>query len=405
MRGAWRFAIVALTAGLWLAPPAARAQDATPPASSAPADAVGPRELQNFSLSGTVTRQADQPAPARAAPPSSAARDTASASPTPVRARRTETADARRETVQKEAPPRAATNPPAQLQQVTTAPPSLPTVVSPPSAPVAAAPAASDAATPPPALVPQRGISLLPWLIAALALGAGGAFLFWRNRSRPALAGGPELNLFKSPQSEPARAAPPALRPAPAPQPRVSPPPAPAPTPPAPVGIVSTNLRAWIDVAMQPLRCIVTDEGVTFEFELDLFNSGSAPARDIHIAAVLINAGATQDQQLENFFAQEAGPGERISIIEPLKRVTFTTQIATPLDRIQVLEMGGRQVFVPLLAFNATYRQGRKGGRTSVSYLVGRNGDGEKLAPFRLDLGARVFRSLGARQLPQGVRN
>jgi hypothetical protein len=155
---------------------------------------------------------------------------------------------------------------------------------------------------------------------------------------------------------------------------------------------------------MQPLRCIVTDEAVTVEFELDLLNSGSAPARDVHIAAVVINAGPSQDEHLENFFAQAPGPGERISIIEPLKRVTFTTQIVTPRDRIQVLEIGGRQVFVPLLAFNATYRQGRNEGRTSVSYLVGRNGNGEKLAPFRLDLGPRVFRGLGARPLPQGVR-
>lgn len=156
---------------------------------------------------------------------------------------------------------------------------------------------------------------------------------------------------------------------------------------------------------MQPLRCIVTDDSVTFEFELDLFNSGSAPARDIHIAAVVINAGAAQDEQLQNFFAQMPGPGERIPVIEPLKRVTFTTQIMTPRDRIQVLEVAGRDVFVPLLAFNATYRQSGKEGRTSVSYLVGRNGDGEKLAPFRLDLGPRVFRSLGARPLPQGIRS
>lgn len=155
---------------------------------------------------------------------------------------------------------------------------------------------------------------------------------------------------------------------------------------------------------MHPLRCIVTEDSVIFEFELDLFNSGSAPARDIHVAAVLVNAGATQDEQLQSFFAQVPGPGERIPLIEPLKRVTFTTQIATTRDRIQVLEIGGRDVFVPLLAFNATYRQSRKEGQTSVSYLVGRNGDGEKLAPFRLDLGPRVFRGLGARPLPEGVR-
>jgi hypothetical protein len=249
-------------------------------------------------------------------------------------------------------------------------------------------------------------VSFLPWLLAAVALGAGGAFLFWRRSSRLAYAGGPEIDLFATPEPEPMRAPtrPPAPRPAPAPAPRPTPTPDPAPAAAPPVGIVSTGLRAWIEVAMQPLRCIVTDDTVTFEFELDLFNSGSAPARDIHVAAVVINAGATQDQHLEGFFAQPAGPGERIPIIEPLKRVTFTTQIATRRDQIQVLEMGGRHVFVPLLAFNATYRQGSREGQTSVSYLVGRNGDGEKLAPFRLDLGPRVFRGLGARPLPQGVR-
>ncbi len=156
---------------------------------------------------------------------------------------------------------------------------------------------------------------------------------------------------------------------------------------------------------MHPLRCIVTDDSVTFEFELDLFNSGSAPARDIHVAAAVVNAGPVQDQHLEGFFAQPAGPGERIPLIEPLKRVTFTTQVATSRDQIQALEMGGRFVFVPLLAFNAIYRHAGKEGRTSVSYLVGRDGKGDKLAPFRLDLGPRVFRGLGARPLPTGVRN
>lgn len=155
---------------------------------------------------------------------------------------------------------------------------------------------------------------------------------------------------------------------------------------------------------MQPLRCIVTDDLVTFEFELELFNSGSAPARDTHVAAVVMNAGATQDEQLQSFFAQRPGPGERIAVIEPLKRMTFTTQIAASRNQIEVLEMGGRHVFVSLLAFNVTYRQGRKDGQTSVGYLVGRNGQGEKLAPFRLDLGARIFRGLGARTLPQGIR-
>ena len=60
MRGALRFAIAGLAAGLWLAPAAAPAQEAASPANN---QTVGPRELQNFSLSGNVTRSADAPAP------------------------------------------------------------------------------------------------------------------------------------------------------------------------------------------------------------------------------------------------------------------------------------------------------------------------------------------------------
>jgi hypothetical protein len=61
-------------------------------------------------------------------------------------------------------------------------------------------------------------------------------------------------------------------------------------------------------------------------------------------------------------------------------------------------------VFVPVLAFNANYGWAAKTGQTCVSYLLGRDGHGEKLAPFRLDLGPRLFRKVGARPLPVGVR-
>jgi hypothetical protein len=118
----------------------------------------------------------------------------------------------------------------------------------------------------------------------------------------------------------------------------------------------------------------------------------------------VIGAGATQDQDLASFFGQPAGSGERIELIQPLKRVTFTTQVITPREQVRPLQIGGREVFVPLIAFNAVYGWGARGGQTSVSYLLGREGKGDKLAPFRLDLGPRVFRGLGARPLPTGVR-
>jgi hypothetical protein len=153
------------------------------------------------------------------------------------------------------------------------------------------------------------------------------------------------------------------------------------------------------------VRCVLDDERVTVEFELELFNSGSAPARAVLVEATLFNAGPTQDQQIDGFFTNPVGQGERITVIPPLKRVGIRTQVSAPRTQIQAYELGGREVFVPIIAFNSLYSWGGGEGQTSVSYLLGKDTKGEKLAPFRLDLGPRIFRGLAAHLLPSSVRN
>jgi hypothetical protein len=244
-------------------------------------------------------------------------------------------------------------------------------------------------------LAPEHKFPIVPWLLAALALAAAGGFLFWRNRSREAFAGagGPLVDAFVAPD------------PAPAPQ-RSPPPPAAAPKPSTPpsLGIVSTRLRPWIDIGFQPLRCVLENERVTVEFDLELFNSGSGPARAVLVEATLFNAGPSQEQEIGAFFAKPVGEGERIVVIPPLKRIAIKTQVTVPTTQMQAYELAGRQVFVPVIAFNALYSWGGGEGQTSVSYLLGRDTKGEKMAPFRLDLGPRIFRGLAAHLLPAGVR-
>jgi hypothetical protein len=237
---------------------------------------------------------------------------------------------------------------------------------------------------------PERKIAFLPWLLAAIALGAGGAFLFYRRRhGREALAGGPQIDAFLA--SEPV----PAPAPAPAPPQR----------PPSSIpGLVSTRLRPWIDFGFQPLRCIVEDHQVTIEFELELLNSGSAPARAVLVEASLFNAGPNQEVEIGNFFANPVGEGDRITAIQPLKHLVLRPQVTIAREHVQVFEVGERKVFVPLIAFNALYRWSGGEGQSSISYLVGRDTKSQKLAPFRLDLGPRLFRGLGSRLLPAGVR-
>jgi len=122
------------------------------------------------------------------------------------------------------------------------------------------------------------------------------------------------------------------------------------------------------------------------------------------IEAVIVNAGETQDQELANFFARSAGPGQPIEILQPLVRTSLNSQVATSREHIRPIEIGGRQSCVPLLAFNAFYRRASGDAQTSVAYLVGRESKDGKLSPFRLDLGPRIFRGLGGRLLPVGVR-
>jgi hypothetical protein len=412
MRAVSRFGTVLLAGALALVPAMALAQQSPPPASDTPAtDAIGPRDLQNFSLNGTVTRAADQPAttpepqqrqartPAQSAmtpdQPTLTARATPSGSAArPAAPRATETASA------EVAPtPRSdlSSETSRQTPASSSARVSLPTLGSGSEPAPAAAPATAGFAPDPTAatLAPEHKLSFLPWLLAALALGAGGAFLFWRHRNREAYAGagGPQIDAFVAPE--------PALAPRPGPAPPAAAPKAPTPSS---VGIVSTRLRPWVEIGFRPLRCILEDERVTMEFELELYNSGSAPARAVLAEASIFNAGPTQEREISNFFANPVAQGERIAVVPPLKRVALKTQVVAPRAQLQAYELGGREVFVPIIGFNALYSWSGGEGQTSVSYLLGRDTKGEKMAPFRLDLGPRIFRGVVGKLLPAGVR-
>jgi hypothetical protein len=410
MRAVLRLGVAIAAAALALGQAPALAQSAPAETSNTPAaDAIGPRELQNFSLPGTVTRPpAETPAPTVAPP--------APRSPAPSRP--AETASSRPTAAPEGRPPasapaperlaRAASPAPAPTAEPQAQSPSVSsiTVDLPPAASAgarqstaaavpASAPAFSDVDAGDAGLAADHRFAFWPWLLAAMALGAGAAFLFWRRNGREAYAAGPRFDTFVAPGPEPRARAP---RPAPPERP------APEPDPPQPVGIVSTRLRPWLDISFQPIRCVVEDERITFEFELALFNSGSAIARDVLVEAGMFNASPTQDTEIAAFFAQPAGQGDRIPELPPLKRVTLRPQLVVAREHVRVLDAGGRRLFVPLIAFNGHYGWAAGQGQTCAAYLVGRDTKGDKLAPFRLDLGPRIFRGLAARALPLMVR-
>lgn len=409
MRAVLRWKMTYLAGVLLGAAAAAGAQTVPDSSNNAPAtDAVGPRELQNFSLPGTTTRSADQPSQPAPAP---ATRDTVRAEP---KTQAPEVAPVGRKAVREAS---REINPPVKTETAPAKPlagAQLPAAaqVAVPAAPAPSfGPAPLPSAPPAPALAPERRPLLLPWIIAALALAAGAFFFLWRrSRGREALVDGPSYDDFAAPEAAPApapRPPAPAAPPAPRPQARTVPAPEPArspASPPRPVGIVASGLRPSIELAMQPLRCLVDDDEVTIEFEVEIFNAGTAPARAVIAEATLFNAGATHEQELAAFYAKPPAGGDRIDSIAPMRRMTFTNRVVAPRAQVQEYELAGRKSFVPVLAFNALYEWSGGKGQSSLAYLLGRETRSDKLGPLHLDGSRRELRGLAARVLPTAVR-
>ncbi len=383
---------------------------AAPPQSS---DTIGPAQLQNFNLQGTVTRPAERPATAVQGGPLQPKQDPAPAAQSGVESPAA-TQPARRAPEPRDLPAGPATPQPAPVSQV-----GADNIT--PSSPLDAT---TEAVAQPPygGAIPSTEAPLSsgsdyfswPWLAALAALIGGGAFIAWSRRGRRQRYGDPGRLAFAGlvPEAEAEPAPYPPVRPRPDPvPPRAQAEPRPHPIPPKPQPksaddglIVSTGLKPQLNVQFQPDRAVVTENEVLLQFDVILTNSGSAPARDVLVDAKLVPAHADQDREIAAFFQQPQDGGDRMAGIPPLGKIALKSVVRLPIDQLHSFEIEGRRLFVPLVAFNILFRSGAGEGQASASFLVGRGSDeDEKLAPFRLDLGPRIFRGLSARPHSMGL--
>jgi hypothetical protein len=159
-----------------------------------------------------------------------------------------------------------------------------------------------------------------------------------------------------------------------------------------------------VNIEFAPQSAVLDHEKATVHFEVTVFNAGSAPARELLVEAAMFNAGPDQDQAMGAFFANPVGKGSRVAVIPPLQRLSFKNAVAIPRDQLRTFEVGGRTLFVPVIGFNALYSWSGGNGQSSASYIVGRDSAGEKMAPFRVDAGARTFTDIAAREHTLSVR-
>lgn len=406
MKAFWRLGTAAAAASLAIAPAPLAAQVAVDP--SAPAEnAVGPAQLRDFSLDGTVIRRADpapdasETAPARQQQPD---QSIAQSLPEPAPAQ----TDTTRQTAQRAPEPERrtarpdATAPAGAVASLAGDSPldlSTSSPADPLFSPAPLLPASGDS-LPDTSFAPAQdgGFSPLPWLFAILLLGVGAGLYFRRQRSPLAFAGSAGVSEFVAPEPAPRPAPPRAVQPR-APQP------VPTPAPPsAPVGIVSTRLRPWLDMQFGAEKFVIDGERATVEFEVLVVNSGSGPAREILVEAAMFNAGPDQDKELGAFFARPVGQGERVAAILPLKSLGFRSAVSLSREQLRLFKAGERSVFIPLVGLNVLYRWSGGEAQTSASFLIGRQTNGAKLGPFGIEQAPRTFNGLGVRELEVRVR-
>ena len=386
---------------------------AAPPPS---AETIGPSQLRDFNLQGRVTRPAEGTATTPARPA-----NTAAATPRNGEAVPSEAAAAPAPGAAAPARTPAGSQLPARQPDSTASnslgpqpvSPSLPLEVTTEPAPQ---PGFGEDSPPASPSMDPAGQSLpWPWIAVLIALIGGGGFIAWSRRGRRQRYADPGRMAFAglAPEVVPdAKPFPPARpRPDPVP-PRAQPQPRPDPIPPQPAAkpadaglIVSTRLKPQLNVEFNPDRVVVTDQEVMLQFEIVIANVGSAPARDVLVEGRLFTAHVGQDQEIATFFQNPTVDGDRMTSIAPLGRISLKSVARLPIDQVNKFEASGRKMFVPLVGFNILYRFGSGDGHASASFLVGRgNEKDEKLAPFRIDLGPRIFRGLASRPHSIGLQ-
>jgi hypothetical protein len=160
--------------------------------------------------------------------------------------------------------------------------------------------------------------------------------------------------------------------------------------------------RPWLEIELTPERTKADPDESVVEFELRIHNKGGSTASNIKLQAKLFCSTPEQDKEIAAFHRKKPGEHKTLSIpdISAGQELRIKGQVDIKRDQIKVLRVEGRLLFVPLIAVNAFYGWGTaRSGQTSKSFLVGREGPdaADKMAPFRMDLGPRVYRTVGQR--------
>jgi hypothetical protein len=161
--------------------------------------------------------------------------------------------------------------------------------------------------------------------------------------------------------------------------------------------------RPWLELELKAERAQSTDAEAAVQFVLEITNSGQAPARNLRIDVKMFNAGQEQDKEIGAFFRTAGRESTKCSLpgIAPGATGAIKGEVAMARADMRAVVLDDKYLFIPVIAVNALYDWGEgETGQTSKSYVVGRELEqpSEKMGAFRVDLGPRVWRTIGQRQ-------
>ena len=371
---------------------------------------VGPPALRDFQLPGTVVAPAPEAdaVPTLAPPPPPAPR-----AETPPAEDRPAPAPDRERTSASPRAPEAAAPAPRERPSAPSAAPEAEDVTataqpSPQAGPtVVEAPVEAPAAAPAPAAEAAPASGVPSWLygLFALIVALAAVAALWkqlevrRGRARRAAQLAPKASDLAAkaaaPSAAPARPSRPAAEPAAIPHPAAAREPAPA------------GPRPRIEILFKPAKAEATATATSVHYDLIVKNMGSHPAKAVAIEARMFNADSRQEKEIGDFFSK---PTQDRLVAKPFEiparsQAKLSRVVGLDSSQVRVVTIQGRRLFIPMVAFNILYEWEGAGGRiekgqTSRCYVVGREPEtpNAKMGAFRLDLGPRIYRSVGQRQ-------
>jgi virulence-associated protein VagC len=151
-----------------------------------------------------------------------------------------------------------------------------------------------------------------------------------------------------------------------------------------------------IMVELRPIALDVAANGVILDFELGIVNATNAPVDGIRLGYGMMSASETQDQLIAGFHGARLPPVVEPFKLGPREGIRIPGRIGLEADRVNVIDVGGRAMFVPLVMVDLRWSAGLSLKHQGSDFMVGMGRQGDKLGPIWLDRGAQRHERLNA---------